>query len=217
MWCLSCSCEISAGKQNVPRCTAALEVIFRCKPFKSPITRFTISDPAVRPFFPSFTSRNCTEPAAVLSDGIGRRPGPGLTFRLALRRRRQGCLTLRIRSHAFGQTVPHMPPQRLREQAREDGDRSIKRSGRGPQPPTAAQPQSGFATSGLLRQDGGGGAARSPSASSQAGGVQRLLQVQAPWGVCACAWGKRCKQPFRVGKLLCARNSTEPSSGTLFQ
>lgn len=29
-------------------------------------------------------------------------------------------------------------------------------------------------------------------------------------------WGKRCKQPSGVGKLLCARNSTEPSSGTFF-
>lgn len=80
-----------------------------------------------------------------------------------------------------------MPPQRLREQAREDGDRSIKRSGRAPHPPTAAQPQSGFATSGLLGQDGGGGAARSPSASSQAGGVQTApAGADAAGSVCVC-------------------------------
>lgn len=157
---------------------------------------FTVLERALRPFFLSFTSRNCTEPAAVLSDGIGKRPGPGL----ALGRRRQGCPTLRLLPHAFGQAVPGVPPQRLREQAREDGSRSIKRSRRAPHPPTIAQPQSGLATSALLGQDGGGGAALSPSASSQAGGKHWLLQVQAPRGVCArVARDKCCKQPFRVG------------------
>lgn len=64
----------------------------------------------MRPFFLSFTSRNSTEPAAVLSDGIGRQPGPGLAFRLALGGRRQGCRTLKLLPHAFGQAVPGMPP-----------------------------------------------------------------------------------------------------------
>lgn len=110
--------------KNVQQRSAALELIFRCRPFKSPITYFTVLERAMRLFFLSFTSRNCTEPAAVLSDGIGKRPGPGL----ALGRRRQGCPTLRLLPHAFGQAVPGVPPQRLREQAREDGSRSIKRS-----------------------------------------------------------------------------------------
>lgn len=167
----------------------------------------------MRLFFLSFASRNCTELAAVLSDGTGKRPGPGL----ALGWRRQGCPTLRLLPHAFGQAVPGVPPQRLSEQAREDCSGSIKRSRRAPHPPTIAQPQSVLATSGLLGQDGGDGAARSPSPSSQAGGVHWLLQVQAPRGVCArVARSKCCKQLFRVGKLLCIRNCTEPSSGIFF-
>lgn len=89
---------------------------------------FHLSERAMKPFFLPVTSRNCTEPAAVLSDDIGRRPGPGLAFRLALGGRWQGRPTLRLLPHAFGQAVPGMPPQRRREQAREDGGGSIKRS-----------------------------------------------------------------------------------------
>lgn len=126
------------GSKNVQRCSAALELIFRCRPFKSPITYFTVLERAIRPFFLPFTSRNCTEQAAVLSDGLGKPPGPGL----ALGRRRQDCPTLRVLPHAFGQAVPGMPPLRLREQAREDGGGSIMRSRRVPHPPTIAQPQS---------------------------------------------------------------------------
>lgn len=149
MWCLRWSC-FSWKAKNVQRCSAALELIFRCRPFKTPITYFTVLECAIRPFFLPFTSRNCTEPAAVLSDGTGKPPGLGLAFPLALGRRRQGCPTLRLLPHAFGQAVPGMPPLRLREQAREDGGGSIVRSRRAPHPPTIAQPQSGLATSGLL-------------------------------------------------------------------
>lgn len=36
-------------------------------------------------------------------------------------------------------------------------------------------------------------------------------------GECVCLLrGKRCKQTIRVEKLLCARNSADPSSGTFF-
>lgn len=180
--CGACDGAVSAGKQKrtAPFCGPWADLPGQT--FHGSDNLLHLLERAMKPFFLPVNSRNRTEPAAVLS---GRRPGPGLAFRLALGGRWQGCPTLRLLPHAFGQAVPGMPPQRLREQAREDGGGSIKRSRGAPHPPTIAQPQSGLATSGLLGQDGGGGAARSPSASSQAGAT-----AMAPAG--AGAAGSAC-------------------------
>lgn len=198
--------------KNVQQRSAALELIFRCRPFKSPITYFTVLERAMRPFFLSFTSRTARSRRQSYQMALG--SGQDLGSPSA-----GGGRAVPLSGFCPMPSGRRCPTCHPRDCANRPGKTAAgaSRGRRVPHPPTIAQPQSGLATSALLGQDGGGGAARSPSASSQAGGMHWLLQVQAPRGVCArVARDKCCKQPFRVGKLLCARNSTELSSGIFF-